>query len=360
MMIPAPMPLPSSMKSMFRHVPIHAALPFSDCGEVGDVLHVDRHGELGLHVGLDIGPGNPFVQAAAQYGARPRVHHRGHADSDGEDPHLPAPCIPLESGQAIADGLQEVRGEVGRFRDGRAQVGVENRAREITHGDLHGIGHEIDSQHVAVPGIDRNVSRPLPVGDGHPLRLDHVLVSTQLLNGAGHRGGADSQVPGNLRPIGEPVVAQIVEDDRGIDTVLQVRVGRIRHRQALAPGGRRPFHHHIFPVPRSCLMEEVTLRPAAETRPFQCTCASQVPIPERRKLNCTSGWSASRDIGTEESGILLEIMSVVSRRPKGLSCLPGCQMETLSAFHVSTRPHGERLRRHVRTPRRPPRCARSG
>ncbi len=43
-------------------------------------------------------------------------------------------------------------------------------------------------------------------------------------------------------------------------------------------------------------------------------------------------------MGTEESGSLLEIIKVVSRSPKGLSCHPGCQMETFSAFHVSTGP----------------------
>ena len=31
-------------------------------------------------------------------------------------------------------------------------------------------------------------------------------------------------------------------------------------------------------------------------------------------------------------------MKVVKRCPKGLSCLPACQIETLSAFHVSTGP----------------------
>ena len=32
------------------------------------------------------------------------------------------------------------------------------------------------------------------------------------------------------------------------------------------------------------------------------------------------------------------IINVVSRWPNGLSCVPACQMETFSAFHVSTGP----------------------
>src|SRR5947209_7940938 len=43
-------------------------------------------------------------------------------------------------------------------------------------------------------------------------------------------------------------------------------------------------------------------------------------------------------MGTAASGILCEIIRVVSRCPNGLSCLPACQMETFSAFHVSTGP----------------------
>jgi hypothetical protein len=55
-------------------------------------------------------------------------------------------------------------------------------------------------------------------------------------------------------------------------------------------------------------------------------------------LNCTFGWSASSDIGTDESGMRLEIMNAVRRIPKALSCQPGCQMDTFSAFQVSTGP----------------------
>ena len=39
-------------------------------------------------------------------------------------------------------------------------------------------------------------------------------------------------------------------------------------------------------------------------------------------------------MGTEESAIRCEIMSAVSRWPKGLSCWPACQIETFSACHV--------------------------
>src|SRR5207249_5554261 len=46
----------------------------------------------------------------------------------------------------------------------------------------------------------------------------------------------------------------------------------------------------------------------------------------------------NKDIGTHASTIRCEIINVVSRWPKGLSCLPACQMETFSAFHVSTGP----------------------
>ena len=45
---------------------------------------------------------------------------------------------------------------------------------------------------------------------------------------------------------------------------------------------------------------------------------------------------------------VFEIISVVSRWPNGLSCLPACQMETFSAFHVSTGPTVIALRRHDR------------
>src|SRR6185503_730582 len=43
-------------------------------------------------------------------------------------------------------------------------------------------------------------------------------------------------------------------------------------------------------------------------------------------------------MGTAVSGTRFEIISVVRRWPNGLSCLPACQMDTLSAFHVSTGP----------------------
>src|SRR5262245_17421753 len=43
-------------------------------------------------------------------------------------------------------------------------------------------------------------------------------------------------------------------------------------------------------------------------------------------------------MGTDESGTLFEIIKVVNRCPKGLSCVPACQIETFSAFHVSTGP----------------------
>src|SRR5262245_46173816 len=43
-------------------------------------------------------------------------------------------------------------------------------------------------------------------------------------------------------------------------------------------------------------------------------------------------------MGTAESGIRLEIIHVVSRRPKGLSWQPACQIETFSAFQVSFGP----------------------
>ena len=36
--------------------------------------------------------------------------------------------------------------------------------------------------------------------------------------------------------------------------------------------------------------------------------------------------------------IPFEIISVVSRMPNGLSCMPACQIETFSAFHVSIGP----------------------
>jgi hypothetical protein len=49
-------------------------------------------------------------------------------------------------------------------------------------------------------------------------------------------------------------------------------------------------------------------------------------------------WSASSDIGTLLSGIRFAIISAESRTPKGLSWWPGCQIETFSAFHVSTGP----------------------
>src|SRR4026208_286498 len=43
-------------------------------------------------------------------------------------------------------------------------------------------------------------------------------------------------------------------------------------------------------------------------------------------------------MGTELSTIPLEIIQVVNRWPKGLSCLPACQIETFSACQVSTGP----------------------
>src|SRR5262245_59249657 len=43
-------------------------------------------------------------------------------------------------------------------------------------------------------------------------------------------------------------------------------------------------------------------------------------------------------MGTAESGIFFAIIKQVSRWPNGLSCIPACQMETFSAFHVSTGP----------------------
>ena len=43
-------------------------------------------------------------------------------------------------------------------------------------------------------------------------------------------------------------------------------------------------------------------------------------------------------MGTALSARCLEIISVVRRWPKGLSCWPACQMETFSACHVSTGP----------------------
>ena len=43
-------------------------------------------------------------------------------------------------------------------------------------------------------------------------------------------------------------------------------------------------------------------------------------------------------MGTAASGIFLAIMRQVRRWPKGLSCMPACQMETFSAFQVSTGP----------------------
>src|SRR5207253_8459326 len=43
-------------------------------------------------------------------------------------------------------------------------------------------------------------------------------------------------------------------------------------------------------------------------------------------------------MGTALSARRWEIINVVSRWPNGLSCMPACQMETFSAFHVSTGP----------------------
>ena len=43
-------------------------------------------------------------------------------------------------------------------------------------------------------------------------------------------------------------------------------------------------------------------------------------------------------MGTALSGSRLAIISVVSRWPNGLSCVPACQIETFSAYHVSTGP----------------------
>ena len=40
----------------------------------------------------------------------------------------------------------------------------------------------------------------------------------------------------------------------------------------------------------------------------------------------------------ELSGTFLLIINAVSRWPKGLSCVPACQMLTRSAFHVSAGP----------------------
>src|SRR5437588_11014861 len=50
------------------------------------------------------------------------------------------------------------------------------------------------------------------------------------------------------------------------------------------------------------------------------------------------GWSAKRDLGTDESGIFLAIIRQVNRCPKGLSCIPACQIDTFSACHVSIGP----------------------
>ena len=55
-------------------------------------------------------------------------------------------------------------------------------------------------------------------------------------------------------------------------------------------------------------------------------------------MNWTFGWSASRLIGTAASAIFLEIMNVERRMPNALSWQPACQMEILSAFHVSFGP----------------------
>ena len=46
----------------------------------------------------------------------------------------------------------------------------------------------------------------------------------------------------------------------------------------------------------------------------------------------------NNDMGTDVSMIFFEIIKAVSRWPKGLSCVPACQMETFSAFHVSAGP----------------------
>src|ERR1700761_303816 len=43
-------------------------------------------------------------------------------------------------------------------------------------------------------------------------------------------------------------------------------------------------------------------------------------------------------MGTQDVASFLEMRYAVSRWPKGLSCVPACQMETFSAFHVSTGP----------------------
>src|SRR4051794_2067929 len=43
-------------------------------------------------------------------------------------------------------------------------------------------------------------------------------------------------------------------------------------------------------------------------------------------------------MGTLLSGRFLLIIHAVRRMPKGLSCMPACQMLTRSAFHVSTGP----------------------
>ena len=43
-------------------------------------------------------------------------------------------------------------------------------------------------------------------------------------------------------------------------------------------------------------------------------------------------------MGTEESGSFWEIIHVVRRWPKGLSCIPACQIETFSARQVSAGP----------------------
>src|SRR5436190_400631 len=43
-------------------------------------------------------------------------------------------------------------------------------------------------------------------------------------------------------------------------------------------------------------------------------------------------------MGTEASAIFFEIINVVNRCPKGLSCFPACQIDTFSAFQVSNGP----------------------
>src|SRR5882762_143686 len=43
-------------------------------------------------------------------------------------------------------------------------------------------------------------------------------------------------------------------------------------------------------------------------------------------------------MGTHEVASPFEMRYAVSRWPNGLSCVPACQMETFSAFHVSTGP----------------------